>query len=282
MKAIISSTYDDNYIFSVPIVNWCWNKLGVGVICIMPDFASRSSFATYEQWLGRSTLVHNTANTCRFEYFRCPDNKQATYAQVSRLFAASLPHIPESEILISSDADMATFGGFHDFIFCKNKDLSQEVIDQLLNIIGRDLVSEDQYPICYAKAPAEVWARFMKINGKSIQKCLDAELGDIECDNFRGNMWCRDQELLRKNTNNERKIEFIRARTGTQFASKRVDRTDTNWKSYLGPDLVDAHLWRPGYTDENFDNILELLQTQYPTENFQWLIDYRQQYISLL
>ena len=37
MKAIISSTYDDNYFFFLPIATWAWNKLGVDVICFMPE-----------------------------------------------------------------------------------------------------------------------------------------------------------------------------------------------------------------------------------------------------
>ena len=36
MKTIISTTYNDNYLFFLPITTWSWNKLGVDVICFMP------------------------------------------------------------------------------------------------------------------------------------------------------------------------------------------------------------------------------------------------------
>jgi hypothetical protein len=281
MKAIVSSTYDDQYLFFLPIINWCWNKLGVDVICFMPSLASNSYYSIYEQWLGGSTLVHKTAKSCQFEYFKCKDNKQATYSQCSRLYAAALD-LPDNEILITSDVDMAVFVGFEIFPAATIPAIPDLQTDHILKIVGSDLTPKGQYPMCYAIGPAWIWRKFMQIDGRTYQQCLDDQLSEIECENMRGNLWSRDQELLSMYTQKERKIEFLRANPGTQFASCRVDRTDINWRSYLGESLVDAHLWRPGYTDENFSKILELLTTQYPEENFQWLIDYRNDYISLL
>lgn len=77
-------------------------------------------------------------------------------------------------------------------------------------------------------------------------------------------------------------ILIPRARPGTQFAANRVDRDDINWRAYVNDDLVDAHLWRPGYTDENFANIMELLTMKYPNEDFTWLRTYNEQYKNLL
>ena len=37
MKAILSSTYDDKYLWNLPLVTWCWNKLGIDVICFLPE-----------------------------------------------------------------------------------------------------------------------------------------------------------------------------------------------------------------------------------------------------
>lgn len=255
MKAIISCTNDDIYLFSLPIISYCWNKLGVDILCIGPKRMTQKQFlvATYTggQFIG----------------FDCPERKEVTYAQCSRLFAAALDRLPENELLITSDADMAVFK-----LPPWNADMY---------IFGADLVPEKQFPICYAVAEKWLWKKLMNIGCKTIQECLDELLGNIECENMRGNYWGKDQETLWEKCH-DFAHKIPRARPGTQFAQNRCDRDDINWRSYLGPDLIDAHLWRPGYTDENFANIMELLHYQYPNENFQWLIDYRNEYLKLL
>jgi hypothetical protein len=255
MKAIISCTNDDNYLFLLPIISFCWSKLGVDIICFGPKKMSKKQFF----------VSMNTGG--RFIAFDCPPNKEITYAQCSRLFAAAIDELPEDELLITSDADMALFR------------LPKYIGD--ITIEGADLVPEKQFPMCYATAPKWLWKKIMNIGEKSVQECLDDLLGHIECENMRGNYWGKDQETL---WNKAHPFAHLvnRARPETQFASNRVDRDDTNWRSYLGPDLFDAHLWRPGYTDENFANIMELLQTQYPEENFDWVRAYRNEYIKLL
>jgi hypothetical protein len=50
----------------------------------------------------------------------------------------------------------------------------------------------------------------------------------------------------------------------------------------LDHDIVDAHVWRPGFTDENFPKILHLMQFMFPDENFDWLISYTNAYKQLL
>lgn len=273
MKAIISSTYDDKYLFFLPIVTWCWNKLGVDVICFIPTISllGPESIEDILKIVNKLKLINTVcvSKDLKIEShtFDAPYDKQATYAQCSRLYAAALPNLREGEIICTSDVDMAVF--------------KQPLYNADMYIWGSDLVPEGQYPMCYATASVKTWKMLMGIGDTSVQECLDVLLGDIECENMRGNYWGKDQQTLWEKSNYFAHL-FKRARPGTQFASHRCDRDDTNWRSYLGSDLVDAHLWRPGYTDENFANILELLQTQYPNDSFQWLIDYHNEYIKLL
>jgi hypothetical protein len=259
MRAVFSCTNDSMYSFFIPITAWCWNKLGVRSVVFVPiwrsehlDFALKSA----SKWM-------------MFFSFDAPEHKQATYAQCSRLFAGALPS-PDDEMLITGDVDMAVF---------KVPPAPQKTHD--FTVFGSDLTPKGQYPICYVAGEKFVWEAYFKCY-KGFQGCLDNLLGDIECENFRGNYWGKDQETL-FDTLAIAKVEHInRARPGTQFAGNRVDRDDINWRSYVNDSLVDAHLWRPGYTDENFENILELLQMKYPNEDFQWLIDYKNEYIKLL
>lgn len=287
MKAVISSTHDSIYSFFIPITTWCWNKLGIDVILFVPNipFLGPESIRQITLMHQRMLLVEATCkmNKSKVSWysFNAPYDKQSTYAQCSRLYAGALD-LPEDEILITSDVDMAVFTGFNDFLVSFDASVSQKAFDGVLKIIGFDLVPEGQYPMCYAIAPVARWRKFMQIDERGFLQCLDDQLSAIECENMRGNLWSRDQELLFMYTQKKPKIQFLRARPGTQFASCRVDRTDANWRSYLGEALVDAHLWREGYIDHNFANILELLTFQYPEENFQWLIDYKNAYIELL
>lgn len=266
MKAIISSTYDDKYLYFIPIVTWLWNKLGVDVICFMPIHQDPYNCLTGD--LVIKTIIDNNLK-CERKYFFAPKHKEATYAQCSRLYGACLD-FPEDEVLITSDVDMGVFklqpnyyGSFH--------------------IHGWDLTPPKQYPICYIKGHVASWRGAFNINNRSYQQCLDDLLGDIEAEHFRGNYWGKDQEeAYNKISNYPTLVLEQRARPGTQFAANRVDRDDINWRAYVNDELIDAHLWRPGYTDENFANIIELLTMKYPQEDFAWLVNYTNEYKKLL
>lgn len=273
MKAVISSTNDSMYSFFIPITTWCWNKLGVDIVLFVPNNPSSSL------WFAMNQINKDGSNRNRSYGFICPEHKSATYSQVSRLYAACLD-LPEDEILITSDVDMGAFVGISKFLEMKVD--GHGVVNEIVSILGYDLVPKGQYPMCYARGNVTAWRNYMNTDGRTYQKCLDDLLGNIEAEHFRGNYWGKDQETLWVQGQKVNKIEVSRARPGTQFAANRVDRDDINWRHYVDDSLVDAHFWRPGYEENNFKNILELLQMKYPNDNFGWLIEYRNKYIELL
>jgi len=285
MKSVISTTYDDKYLYFLPIVTWLWNKLNVDVICFMPS--GRSTIkknggvlqGVYPDGNQRMYLINETIkknnNNLTIRCFNASEHKEATYSQCSRLYGACLD-LPEDEVLVLSDIDMALF---------KNPvPMFGNSTDELFKIFGADLVPENQYPICYISAPVKKWRKAFNTDGFTYQQCLDNLLGDIECENMRGNYWSKDQQTAHEviSSFNEIKVGLNRARLNTQFADHRVDRDDQNWRAYVNDDLIDAHLWRPGYTDENHANIMELIRMKFPNDDFQWLIDYTQKYKELL
>lgn len=264
MKCVIATTFNDTYLWNLPLVTWCWNKLGIGVICFMPYKKTTKVHFVLE------TVHANCKEDNRAIGFVAHEHKEATYAQCARLYASSLD-LPKDEVLITGDVDMAVFGDY----------LKQKVAS--FDIFGYDLTPDTQYPICYISASVKDWRNAMDINGKTYQQCLDETVGKIECDHFRGNQWSLDQgTVFNKVSQVSDKYLHGRARPGTQFAGNRVDRDDINWRAYVNENLVDAHLWRPGYTDANFANILELMQMKYPKEDFTWLINYNNRYKELL
>jgi len=268
VKAIISSTYDDNYLFFLPITTFLWNRIGVDVICFMPMARQGANV------IGRMALIEETRkiNGLRFSVypFQSPEHKEATYAQCSRLYGACLD-LPEDEVLITSDIDMALFkipenAGGHIASF------------------GYDLVPQNQLPICYISGDVKEWRRLFKINGKSYQECLDGILGHIEAEHFRGNYWGKDQEEAYNNIlgGKGNAVLLPRARPGTQFASNRIDRDDAYYMDRLSPDIVDYHMHRPGFAYDNFEKILAVISYFYPYDDLTWVKEYQQAYKKLL
>ena len=263
-KAIISTTYNNTYLYFLPIVTYCWNKLGVDVICFMPyKNTSGDRFMLVSDTLvkqGMKGVIYN---------FDAPEHKEATYAQCLRNYAACLD-LPKDEVLITSDVDMAVFtlppynGGF--------------------TILGADLVPQGQYPQCYVSATVEDWRDTFHLNGITYQQAIDELLGEDECQDYRGCRWSVDQEQLYENIQNYASMISLcnRSNGQNQFAQNRVDRTDTNWRSYVNDTLIDGHLWRDGFTDENHANIMELMRMKFPDEDFTWLDTYRNEYLKLL
>lgn len=278
MKAIISSTYDDRYLYFLPIVTWCWNKLGVDVICFMPSSKTiklaPNSYGVRDYIFAdnKVNLIQRTTKEMNLKLyvFDAPEHKEATYAQCSRLYGACL-NLREDEVLITSDVDMAVFkvpayGGTG------------------MGVVGIDLVPKNQIPICYIYGDVKEWRNRFEINSRTYQQCLDDLLGNIEADHFRGNYWGKDQEEAYNKIlgNNGYATLIPRAREGTQFASKRYDRDDAYILDRLNPDTIDYHMNRPGYEPQNFEIILKILQYHYPNDNFDWLISYNEQYKALL
>ena len=264
MKAIISTTYDNKYLYFLPIVTFCWNKLGVDVICFVPVEKNGSDY-------DKISLAMEYCNNHKLSVyqFSAPEHKEATYSQCSRLYAACLDDLPDDEILITSDIDMAVF--------------KIPPYENTMTVLGADLVPDGQYPICFVSAKVVEWWKVMGCDGKTYQQCLDELLGNIEAEHFRGNYWGKDQETLRNRMDDYSVPVLIpRARHNTQFANHRVDRDDINWRSYVNEDLIDAHLWRDGFTDANFANIMELLKMKFPNESFDWLVDYTNEYRKLV
>ena len=264
MNAIISTTYDDKYLFFLPIVTWAWNKLGVDVVLFLPKYKN-SNEAEKLLLINKQKII--TKSNLMYCYFECPENKKSTYAQCSRLFAGCL-YFSDDEILITSDIDMAVF----------SKDLIQS--DDNIHVWGTDLVPAGQIPICYISMPKSKWKQVIRCDNHSYQEMLDYHLGSIECENFRGNYWAKDQEMAFTHIMPHNFVEHKRAKPGTQFATRREDRD--SWGNADRFNLIDAHLPRPGYTDENFEKILKLFKDVYPNDNFDWIIDYINEYIKLL
>jgi len=265
MKAVISSTYDDRYMYFIPICVWAWNKLGVDVICFMPyKNTSGDRFM-----LVSDTLVKQGARGVIYN-FDAPEHKEATYAQLSRVFVSGVDGIDGEEVAFCSDIDMANFKLPP---FDENYDFT---------VLGSDLTPDTQYPVCYVSATVLNWRKYFNPSGLTYQAAMDNHLGHIECEGFRGNYWSFEQELIFNSLQKAKCKLLPRSNGQNQFAQNRYDRDDQFILDRLSPDTIDFHMNRPGYEDKNFEIILTILKYHYPDENFDWLISYTNAYKQLV
>ncbi len=262
MTAVYSSTFDHKYFYFIPIVTYGWYKLGVNNVCFIPEVSNEIQAKQFN-------LVHNYSLGLNTWEYKSPKHKAATYAQCLRNYAACLK-LPLDERLCISDVDMLLFK------------IPEYINNDKMSVFGSDLVPDGQYPECYITGQVFQWRNAFNLHGKTYQQAIDDLLGADECEHYRGCRWSVDQEQSFLKISPTEPNLIKRARPGTQFAIHRVDREDINWRSYVNDDLVDAHLWRDGFEESNFKNIMELLQMKYPNDNFDWLVEYTEAYKKLL
>jgi len=266
VKAVISTTMDDKYLWFVPLVTHLLNKLDVGVILFVPKDATEIEKQKLQ--LGLNCLNYGY-NENEVYYFDAPPHKAATYCQCLRNYAACLD-LDDDTLLFTTDIDMGLFK------------IPEYIDNGLFSVFGYDLVPQGQFPQCYVTAPVKAWRDTFNLHGKTYQQAIDELLGEDECKDYRGCRWSVDQEQSFLNISKVNHNLIKRARPNTQFANHRVDRDDINWRSYVNEDLIDAHLWRDGFTEANFANIMELLKMKFHNESFDWLIDYTNEYRKLV
>lgn len=134
---------------------------------------------------------------------------------------------------------------------------------------GRDL-SHEHFPICYVAMPAKLWKAGFGDRGEM--------LFDIK---VMGKRWVLDQDILTHRMGMMDVTYIDRGLIGEPpMPIGRIDRYC--WDLTLQQLLrIDAHLLRPGYTDENWPRIMSLIkECLNPTEQeIEWLENYRTEWI---
>ncbi len=73
-----------------------------------------------------------------------------------------------------------------------------------------------------------------------------------------------------------------RAKEGTQFSTRRVDRDDSFFMDRLNSDIIDYHCHRPAFEDDKFEKMMSVIKYFYPNDDLSWMKDFQQQYKQLL
>lgn len=264
MKVILSCTDNPLYSFYIPIVALAWRMLGVTYPCfIIPE--KRSKAMQY---------AIDSAGSINWIETKFKKDREITYFQVARLLhnGASGGY---NDYVITSDIDMIAFRPLIDAI-------ERQLTLQNFVIVGADLTPESQYPMCYAAAYERTWDKVFNPDRLSFEELLEKNAGHVEGDNIRGNFWCLDQEILKNTVDNSgvdvAKIDR-RISDSQRTARNRADRDGWNFDN---KGLWDSHLKRPGYENDNVKTIIDLLKAQHPKENFDWISEYRNLFVTLL
>lgn len=263
--AIISATENDLYSYPLPIVVWSWYKIGIKSIVFVPKSSGDKIELAKRYCDGMAD----------FYTFDCEERKEATYSQTSRLFGATIGGLNDNDILICGDSDLAVFSN-----------IFEQFKDEEVRVIGADLLAPEmnQFPMCFIGMPVHKWKDIFDLHNKTLQQALDETVGQLQSISFRGDFWGYDQWYAHKKIveSGVNVLKNSRAKMPERFACYRIDRDDFYWEEKLNQPIIDAHLWRPLYTPENFNKLEKLLRYFYPLEDFSWLIDYTKKYITLL
>ncbi len=270
--AVISSTKHDTYLFYVPIVTWMWKKFGWEVCCFFCDDKSESILSKFNSL--KCNIIPNTAilDTCHSvdkEAFK--SIRSETVMQCVRLYAANLFYtFNNCDFIMTSDADMLPLSNYWHFDETK------------IITWGRDL-TDYHFPMCYIGMSPEKWTEVMGLTGNTVDD-MNKDFNNYP--KSRSNNWEEwwqvDQDIITERLQN--RSDVVRVNRGTQPNGYPLGRIDRGcWEtSLLQPERIDSHLPREGYKEENFTKILSLIQSIFPSENLQWMRDYRDEYVNLM
>lgn len=259
MAKYVSLSCTDNplYSFFIPLVTWSWKKIGYDSIVFIPVERSPQF----------DTAMRYSPTTTRFVQLKVEPDREVTYFQCVRLYAAALSGLNEDDTIVTSDIDMAVFGNFFD-----------QFTDGRFHVAGHDIAPPHQYPICYLAGPVKQWREIFHIREKDTPATmLQKLLGQIQCENMRGNYWAKDQETAYNCivASTIKPVFHERSQPHHPTASNRADRD--GWEGFK-PGMIDAHLPRPGHIGEKYDKIVALLKAAYPHADLSWMNTYFHEY----
>jgi hypothetical protein len=275
-RAVVSSSADNIYGFFTPILGRLWRDL----IGYKPLFIL---FKDEDEWTRSpdTAFILKTLKDDGHEViFINPvaGYRTSTVMQLSRVLAAAIPSVADDDYLLTSDADMLPLNRsyFH-----------QQDPNYRFHIFSADAYADiahgqhsPKYPMCYLGTEARYWKEIMGIKTQDI----DVEAGRA----LQGRLdtWHNDEEYLVsclwRHPFHAGRIEktkdhyaigscelFMRGWDASGIAFKRLDRAA--WSYENNQDAVDAHFFRPGYTERAC--LLKLISVFYPS-SLEWVTNY--------
>lgn len=262
---VLSVNSNVDYLYFTPLTIWAWRKFGWEVILFYNNSLLISK--ELEDYVFESSPSHQVYTLAPITGYR-PD----TITQISRLYAGCL--FPEEEVyLMSGDIDMLPLSDYW-----KARNANEPTV------WGHDLTGFGHFPICYIGMSSSWWQDVMDVTSSDYNACIKRDLDTLpqakDPDFYK--YWFTDQDLItqRLKEYGTSKIDFInRGQYANGYAKGRVDRGAWTLEH---EQFIDAHLFQQTWqNDEKVRKTLELLETVWPQEDFQWFRNYTAEFRKL-
>lgn len=276
-RVIVSSSADNIYGFFVPILGRLWRDL-IGYKPLFILFKDEDEWTRSPDTAFILKMLKDDGHEIIF--IKPVDGyRTSTVMQLSRVLAAAVPSIKDEDYLLTTDADMLPLNRTYFY---------QQDPNYRFHIFSADAYTDiasgrpaPKYPMCYLGAKAQDWKSVMNITTNDIdaeaKRALEGRL----------DTWHNDEDyfiscLHRHPSFHRGRLEktkdhysigscelFIRRWDGSGRAFKRFDRAA--WSYENKQDAIDAHFFRPGYTERGF--LLKLISTFHPS-SLEWVTNY--------
>ena len=276
MKRYIVLSVDENpdYMFYLPLTAWAWKKFGWEPILISaaPNIRTRIASDIERLWyatIERGQLPRIFSVTTKHEGGISITYESAMVSQISRLYAAAV----QPGYLMTGDIDMIPLSDYW------NPD------EKSITAWGHDLTEFNHYPICYIGMPWWKWAEIMNIDQGGVIGMRDMIIRDLDSmPNAKSedpiNRWVVDQDLITsKLMPLDMNCEIDKVTRGVYPNGYPIGRVDRSAWTLDHEKLIDCHMHRDIWKDQvKLNQTLMLLMKVFPNEDFQWFINYCQEF----
>jgi hypothetical protein len=146
-----------------------------------------------------------------------------------------------------------------------------------VNVFGHDLTNYAEIPMCYVGMKISIWKKIMGENGIENDLLKYASHSSKEW----LQAWGCDQQILTSKLKifGFDNINFIPRGRDINNQYLPLGRWDRfNWQK-PSHQIHDVHLMRDPLNKQNFNKILEMCKFIYPEQSWNWLTDYRTEFL---
>lgn len=253
---IISTNGIAKYMYYVPLTVWAWRYFGWEPTVMFPNWDNTI----------RVVMPHDTTIA---KIPRVNGYESSTVAQVSRLYGCCITNMEPDAYIMTGDVDLLPLSDYWKPNFND------------VTTYGRDL-TDYHYPMCFIGMNFDKWFEVMQITTQSVVKMTERDLDEYYPK--AKNKWCVDQDIITDRLLKYGKEKITHVNRGidpkTNYPIGRVDRSA--W-SLDHRQYIDAHLPHDVLTNEkSFHNVMQLLHTVWPKEDWKWMLNYHKEFKKLL
>ena len=256
---VVSSNNNPDYLFFLPIVEWCWNQLGWKTAMMLTADVDVNKIGKHKVF----------SDTIMIQLPEIEGIRPETMAQGGRLYACN--YLPKDTLVMTSDADMIPLSNF----LKPNRDEITE--------FGHDLTWFNFFPMCYIAMKTEKWQKIMDLSYDTKRDFeRDAKANGRPYATEWERWWDFDWEhITQKLKESGEPITHVNRGqvqcAGATLAKGRIDRYayPKAWDEALQqPERMDCHCINAAYSDERWGRLFALMLECFG-EDARWMEKYK-------